>query len=54
MVYNFFDKKSASLADKSASGSGVAALTNKSAANNKLKQNQQLAEELHKPIIKKF
>ena len=38
MVYNFFDKKS--------EGSGV---------NTKLPpQNQQLAEELHKPIIKKF
>ena len=46
MVYNFFDKKSASLADKSTKGSGV---------NTKLAlQNQQLAEELHKPIIKKF
>ena len=38
MVYKFFDKKSA--------GSGV---------NTKLApQNQQLAEELHKPVIKKF
>ena len=46
MVYKFFDKKSASLADKSTKGSGV---------NTKLTpQNQQLAEELHKPIIKKF
>ena len=48
-VYNFFDKKSASLADKSTKGSGVTILTNKS-----LSQNQQLAEELHKPIIRKF
>ena len=48
MVYKFFDKKSA--------GSSVNAH-----ANNKIKQNQhpldlvkhQLAEELHKPIIKK-
>ena len=41
MVYKFFDKKSASLADKTAaSGSGI--------ANNKTKQNIQLAEELHK------
>ena len=46
MVYKFFDKKSASLTDKSTEGSGV---------NTKLTpQNQQLAEELHKPIIKKF
>ena len=44
MVYKFFDKKSSLLADKSAAGSGV--------ANNKIKQNLQLAEELHKPIIR--
>ena len=46
MVYKSFDKKSASLADKSTRGSGV---------NIKLSpQNQQLVEELHKPIIRKF
>ena len=45
MVYKFFDKKSSLLTDKSAKGGS---------ANNKIKQNQQLAEELHKPIIKKF
>ena len=39
---------------KKASGSGVATLANKFAANNKIKQNQQLAEELHKQIIRKF
>ena len=49
MVYKFFDKKSASLTDKPTKGSGVTTLTNKS-----LYQNQQLAEELHKPIIRKF
>ena len=38
MVYKFFDKKSI--------GSGV--------ANNEIKQNLQLAEELRKLIIKKF
>ena len=38
MVDKFFDKKS--------KGSGI--------ANNKIKQNLQLAEELHKPIIRKF
>ena len=38
MVYKFFDKKSA--------GSGV--------ANNEIKQNLQLAEELHKPILRKL
>ena len=49
MVYNFFDKKSALLADKSPTGSGF-----KSAIKNEIKQNKQLAEELHKPIIRKF
>ena len=49
MVYKFFDKKPASLTDKFTKGSGITTLTNKS-----LSQNQQLAEELHKPIIKKF
>ena len=38
MVHKFFDKKSA--------GSGV--------ANNEIKQNLQLAKELHKPIMKNF
>ena len=38
MVYKFFDKKS--------TGSGI--------ANNEIKQNLQLAEELYKPIIRKF
>ena len=46
MVYKFFDKKSASLPDKSVSGSGV--------ANNEIKQALQLAKELNKPIIRKF
>ena len=46
MVYKFFDKKSASLADKSTKGSDV---------NIELApQNQQLAEELQKAIIRKF
>ena len=46
MVYKFFDKKSTLLTEKPTEGSGV---------NTKLTlQNQQLAEELHKPIIKKF
>ena len=39
MVYILFDQKSAL-------GSGV--------ANNQIKQNQQSAEELHKPIIRNF
>ena len=43
MVNNFLDKKSALLPDKSVSGSGV---------NTEVKHNEQLAEELHKPIIR--
>ena len=47
MVYKFFDSKVAS-PDKKSEGSGSKHV------NTKLKpQNQQLAEELHKPIIKK-
>ena len=45
MIHKFFDKTSASLTDKYAKGGGV---------NNEIKQNEQLAEELHKPIIKKL
>ena len=45
MVYNFFDKKT--------KGSGVTKLSNKSAIKS-IPQNEQLAEELHKPIIRKF
>ena len=41
MVYKCFDKNSA--------GNGV-----NMHANNEIKQNHQLAEELHKPIIKNF
>ena len=45
MVYKFFDKKTA--------GSGVTTLANKSVIKS-MPQNEQLAEELHKPITKKF
>ena len=45
MFYNFFDKKSAALTDKSAS---IGAIKNENVPD------QQLAEELHKPIIRKF
>ena len=45
MVYKFFDKKSASFTDKSGSGSSV---------NIPLEFNEELAKELHKPMIKKF
>ena len=46
MVYKFFDKKS--------SGSGRPSSSTSLIVNNDTKQNLQLAEELHKPIIKKF
>ena len=46
MVYNFFDKKSVK-------GSGVAMLANESAIKNQIKQNENLAKELHKPITRK-
>ena len=45
MVYKFFDKKTA--------GSSVTILANKSTIKS-IPQNEQLAEELHKPVIKKF
>ena len=42
MVYIVFDKTSTSLADKSTKGSGI---------KNNIKENQQLANELRKPIV---
>ena len=45
MVYKFFDKKSSSLADKSAKGSGF---------KSNIKRNKQLIEEMQKSIIRKF
>ena len=45
MVYKFFNKRSASVTDKSLSGSGV---------NIPSEFNEQLAKELHKPIIRKL
>ena len=45
MVYKFFDKKT--------KGSGVTTLANKSVVKS-TPQNEQLADELHKPIIRKF
>ena len=44
MVYKCFDKKTASLTDKSVAGGGIKSTP----------QNEQLAEELRKPIIRKF
>ena len=49
MVYKFFDSKVTS-PDKKSEGSGAKKVNNTKLA----PQNQQLAEELHKPIIKKF
>ena len=46
IAYRFFDKKSASLPDKSVLGGGI--------ANNRIKQNLQLAKEMCKPIIRNF
>ena len=46
MVYNFFDKNSRKI--------GLATLANKSAVNIGLESNKQLAEELHKTIIRNF
>ena len=43
MVYKFFVKKSSAASSNKFARSGIATL-----------QNQQLAEELHKPIIKNF
>ena len=44
VVYKFFDKKSASLADKSVSSGAI---------KNEIISKKELAEELRKPIIKK-
>ena len=58
MVYKFFDKNSASLTDKSVSGSGIVNNNNINNNNNnnndEIKRNLQLAKELQKPIINKF
>ena len=43
MVYTFFNKKTALLADESAFGGAIKSM-----------QNQKLENELHKPIIRKF
>ena len=48
VVYNFFDLKVAS-PDKKSVGSGAKCVNTKMTP-----QNEQLAEELHKPIIRKF
>ena len=45
MVYNFFEKKAEE---------GAATLANKSAAKNEIMQSKKLAEEFHKPFIRRF
>ena len=60
MVYKFFGKKSASITDKSVSGSSIDNNNsnnnnnNSNNNNNEIKQNLQLAEELQKRIIRIF
>ena len=56
MVYKFFDKKSAcgSIVNNSNSNSNNSSNNNDNNNNNNTKQNIQLDEKLHKPIIKKF
>ena len=54
MVHKCFDKKSISLTDKSVSGSGIVNSNSNNNNNDDIKQNLQLANELHKPIIRKF
>ena len=51
MVYKFFDKK---LTAGSNTLGGAVTRANKSAIKSKIVSNRQLAEELHKHIIKKF
>ena len=52
MVYKFFDKKSTGSGRRSLNFSTSYRFL--SSSNNEIKQNIQLADELHKPIIKKF
>ena len=56
MVYRFFDKKSPGSAVTCAwsDPSAMWDAQDKSAIENKILQNQELAEELYKPIIRKF
>ena len=50
MVHNIFDKKFATLANESATATYIGARINSDVVS----QNQQLVEELHKPITRKF
>ena len=53
MVYKFFDKKLAATCAKNVSGSGVTR-ANKSVFKSEDILNEELAEELHQPINRKF
>ena len=54
MVYKFFDSKVAPLDKKTISGKGNAKHTAKPSSLKRTRNNKILAEELHKPVIKKF
>ena len=54
MVYKFFDSKVAPLDKKTISGKGNAKHTVKPSSLERTRNNKILAEELHKPVIKKF
>ena len=54
MVYKFFDSKVAPLDKKTMSGKGNAKHTAKPSSLERTGNNKILAEELHKPVIKKF
>ena len=54
MVYKFFDSKVAPLDKKTMSDKGNAKHTAKPSSLKRTGNNKSLAEELHKPVIKKF
>ena len=54
MVYKFFDSKVAPLDKKTMSGKGNVKHTAKPSSSERTENNKTLAEELHKPVIKKF
>ena len=54
MVYKFFDSKVSPLDKKTMSGKGNADSTAEPSSLERMRNNKILAEELHKPVIKKF
>ena len=54
MVYKYFDSRVAPLDKKTLSGKGTAKHTAKPSSLERTRNNKILAEELHKPVIKKF